>query len=85
MALNIRNKYAEQLAETLARLTGENKTQAVSIALKDRLERVQCSRSSKSLADSLDDIALHCAELPVLDSRNPDEIIGYDDHGAPAS
>ncbi len=85
MALNIRNKYAEQLAETLARLTDENKTQAVSIALKDRLERVRSSRSSKSLADSLDDIALHCAGLPVLDSRNPDEIIGYDDHGAPAS
>jgi len=85
MALNIRNKYAEQLAETLARLTGENKTQAVSIALKDRLDRVQSSRSSKSLADLLDDIALHCAKLPILDSRNPDEIIGYDDHGAPGS
>jgi hypothetical protein len=28
-------------------------------------------------------IALHCASLPVLDHRTPDEIIGYDENGIP--
>lgn len=34
-------------------------------------------------ADELDEIALHCSRLPVLDPRTPDEILGYDEHGLP--
>lgn len=83
MALNIRNPEAEQLAEALAKLTGETKTQAVTKALRDRLDRLQRRRSGRRLADELNEIALHCASLPLLDSRNADEILGYDDHGLP--
>ena len=83
MALNIRNRTAEELAETLAGLTGETKTQAVTKALRDRLERVRRQRSRRSLAGELDDIALHCASLPVLDDRRIDEVLGYDENGLP--
>ena len=83
MALNIRNRTAEELAETLAGLTGETKTQAVTKALRDRLERIRRQRSGRSLAGELDDIALHCASLPVLDDRRTDEILGYDENGLP--
>ena len=83
MALNIRNRTAEELAETLAGLTGETKTQAVTKALRDRLERIRRQRSGRSLAGELDDIALHCASLPVLDDRRIDEILGYDENGLP--
>ena len=83
MALNIRNPETEQLAETLARLTGETKTQAVTKALRDRLERIRRRRSGRRLADELDEIALHCASLPILDTRDEDEILGYDEHGLP--
>ena len=83
MALNIRNRRTEELAETLARLTGETKTEAVTRALQDRLERLRRERSGRSLARELDDIALHCASLPVLDERDDDEIIGYDERGLP--
>ena len=83
MALNIRNRQAEELAEALTRLTGETKTQAVTKALQDRLERLRRHRSGRSLAAELDDLALHCASLPVLDERNPEEILGYDDTGVP--
>lgn len=83
MALNIRNAETEQLAETLARLTGETKTEAVTQALRDRLARLRRERSRRRLADELDEIARHCSQLPVLDSRTPDEILGYDDHGLP--
>ena len=84
MALNIRNRNTEALAESLARLTGETKTQAVTKALQDRLDRVRRQRSGRSLAQELDDIALHCASLPVLDNRPVEEILGYDERGLPA-
>jgi len=83
MALNIRNPEAEELAETLAKLTGETKTQAVTKALRDRLERVRRRLSGRRLADELDEIALHSASLPVLDDRDADEILGYDESGLP--
>ena len=83
MALNIRNRTTEELAETLARLTGETKIQAVTKALRDRLERIRRQRSGQSLAEELDDIALHCASLPVLDDRWADVILGYDENGLP--
>ena len=84
MALNIRNRKTEELAEALVRLTGETKTEAVTKALGDRLERVRRQRSGRSLAGELDEIALHCASLRVLDGREPEEILGYDDDGLPA-
>lgn len=83
MALNIRNRQAEELAKALVRLTGETKTQAVTRALQDRLERIRRHRSGRSLAAELDDLALHCASLPVLDDRDPEELLGYDERGLP--
>lgn len=83
MALNIRNSETEKLAEALAKLTGETKTEAVTHALRDRLARLRRERTQKRLADELDEIALHCAQLPVLDPRTPEEIIGYDENGLP--
>ena len=83
MALNIRNPETEELAATLAKLTGETKTQAVTKALRDRLERVRRRLSGRRLADELDEIALHSASLPILDARDADEILGYDASGLP--
>ncbi len=83
MALNIRNRETEQLANTLAELTGETKTQAVTRALHDRLEKERRRRSGRSSANELDEIAVHCSSLPVLDDRSQDEILGYDDSGIP--
>lgn len=81
MALNIRNRRTEELA---ARLTGETKTEAVTKALLDRLERVRRGRAGRNLVRDLDDIARHCAALPVLDERDDDRILGYDERGLPA-
>ena len=84
MALNIRNSKTEQLAETVAELTGETKTMAVKVALEERLERIQRERSGRSLVDELNEIALRCASLPVLDDRSEDEIMGYNEDGLPS-
>ena len=83
MALNLRNPEVERLAATVARLTGETKTEAVRAALADRLARLQRERAGRSLADELDEIALACSSLPVQDHRDADEILGYDDAGLP--
>lgn len=83
MALNIRNPEAEKLAEALARLTGETKTEAVTLALRDRLTRVRRERANRPLADELDDIARQCARLPVRDGRPAEEVLGYDQNGLP--
>jgi antitoxin VapB len=83
MALNIRHPEVEELAEALARLTGETKTEAVRRAIRDRLERLRRERARRRLADELDAIARECSSLPVLDRRTADEILGYDEHGVP--
>lgn len=83
MALNIRNPEAEKLAAELARVTGETKTEVVTRALRDRLSRLRRERTRRRLADELDDIARHCAALPVRDGRSADEILGYDERGIP--
>lgn len=84
VALNIRNVQAEELAAAVARLTGESKTEAVTVALRERLARLKQRRAGgRSLADELDEIALHCSSLPVRDDRTPDELLGYDDQGLP--
>ena len=83
MALNIRNPETERLANALAKLTGETKTQAITQALRDRLERIRRQQSERRLADELDAIAMNCAALPALDTRDADEIVGYDEYGLP--
>ncbi len=83
LALNIRSKEADELASELARLTGVTKTEAVTQAIRDRLERVRRSQSRRSLADELEAIGRQCAALPVLDRRIPDDILGYDADGLP--
>jgi len=83
MALNIRNKETEQLATALASLTGETKTEAVRKALAERLERTRRTRGKRRLVEEIDEIADHCASLPLLDTRSADEILGYDANGLP--
>ena len=83
MALNIRSEETEELASALAKLTGETKTEAVTQALRERLQRIRRARTRRRLADELDEIALHCSGLPVRDARAADEIIGYDENGLP--
>jgi antitoxin VapB len=83
MALNIRNEETERLAEKVARLAGETKSEAVRKALRDRLKRLQRDRSGRRLADELDEIARHSACLPIRDARSPEEILGYDENGLP--
>ncbi len=46
VALNIKNAEVERLAEDVARLTGESKTEAIRRALLDRRERLSVHRGN---------------------------------------
>lgn len=82
MALNIRNSETEHLANELSQLTGETKTEAVRKALSMRLQLLKQQKETEGLAEALNEIAKHCAKLPVLDKRSEDEIL-YDKNGLP--
>jgi antitoxin VapB len=84
MPLSIKHPEADRLARELAEKTGESITTAVVKALKERLSRYhQKHPRTISLADEIIAISDHCASLPVLDNRTPEEILGYDEKGVP--
>ncbi len=83
MALSLKDPETDRLAREVARLTGESLTEAVRKSLAERLERerLRRGRPARGLAEKLNEIARHCAALPDIDTRSPEEIIGYDEHG----
>lgn len=92
MNLRISDPKVTELAQKLAEQTGEDATVAVIRALEERLARLPVPDAVHSEAAKLVDRearkkAIMAAlakidKLPVLDSRTPDELIGYNEHGA---
>lgn len=85
MALSIRDHETDRLARELARRTGETMTRAIRTALEERLARLDRAREAaiERRRRAIDAIVARAHELPVLDGRTPDEIIGYDENGLP--
>lgn len=82
MAISIKDSETDRLARELARATGESLTDAIRVALRERLERER-ARGPKDAAAGIRRIQERIARLPVVDSRSAEEILGYDDHGLP--
>ena len=82
MALSIKSDEADRLARELAAETGETLTEAVEIALRERLDRERAGREA-SMRTRLKRLAADVAALPVADPGRPEEIVGYDDAGLP--
>ncbi len=83
MPLSIRNPRAEQLAREVAAESGESLTQAVIVALEERLQRVRGRRVATDLVSEIMDVSRRCQELPDQDTRTAEEILGYDGNGVP--
>lgn len=83
MALSIKHDEADRLARELAQYTGETLTDAVLNALRERLEREKLPIRTSDLRNKLARIRATCRDLPVLDDRPADEILGYDEAGLP--
>jgi len=83
MALSVKDPEADRLAREVVARTGETLTQAVVVALRERLARLRGRGKRRRLRDELREIARRCTQLPTLDDRPGDEILGYDDRGLP--
>jgi antitoxin VapB len=83
MPLSIKNDATERLARQVARETGESLTEAIQKALEERWERLKAKRRNRLLSGQLEDVLRRVDAMPTLDSRPDDEILGYDEHGAP--
>jgi antitoxin VapB len=82
MVLSIKSAEADELARELAKATGESLTEAVVVALRERLQRTRIDRSD--LVERLLEVGESARDLPRLDLRPDDDIIGYDQHGLPS-
>jgi antitoxin VapB len=83
MSLNIKNEDTNRLAHELSDLTGESLTTAVTIAVRERLDRLQQSRRG-ALSDRLLKIGKDCAahlKEPFLSVEHGDLL--YDEKGLP--
>jgi antitoxin VapB len=80
--LNIKRPEARRLAVRLSELTGENVSDAVTEALRERVERLEKLQARTGVAARLMAIAQEFSELPVLDNREPDDML-YDEDGLP--
>jgi len=83
VALNIKNKEANELIEKLAKTTGENMTQAVTQAVRERLDRLAHPKK-QGLAERLLRIGKDCASRLKGPARTIDhgEML-YDEKGLP--
>jgi antitoxin VapB len=83
VSLNIKNPETCRLIEALAEATGETMTGAVTIAVRERLERVRRQKTG-SLAERLMAIGRECAERfgPEYRALDHDALL-YDENGLP--
>jgi antitoxin VapB len=84
MALNIKKPETERLAQELAEETGETLTEAVTVALRQRLDAVRRARYSVRVHVDVEELQAAIAALPDRDPRSPNEILGYDEFGLPS-
>lgn len=86
MALTIKNEEAETLCRELAHLSGETITEAVTMAARERLERLRLDGSAAGRAEQI--LALGRAIAPVLRDESRafvalDIADLYDENGLP--
>jgi antitoxin VapB len=84
MALNIKDGEADRLARELAAATGESITTAISVAVRERLERLGGAVPRDRRREQLTRITQRSAARGVVDRRSADEILGYGPDGLPS-
>lgn len=83
MALNIKDAATDRLARELAAATGESITEALRLAIEERLVRVRQRTRSHTEDDTLAQIVRRGRARSVVDDRSLDAILGYGSDGLP--
>lgn len=81
MALNIAGQKLEEKLAQASRMLGVNESKAIELALEYYLERHGRRVADESVRAEVNRLFDELAALPVLDNRDPDDILGYDEYG----
>jgi antitoxin VapB len=81
MAFSIKNDEADLLARELVAVTGESLTTAVTVSLRERLERERLRCLSQ--IDPIQAILDRIDAVPMLNDMTDDDIFGWDEIGLP--
>jgi antitoxin VapB len=84
MALNIKDARTDKLVRELAAETGESMTAAVTVAVRERLERLRGAVPHERRRHELTQIVKRSAKRRVRDPRSAEEILGYGRDGLPS-
>jgi antitoxin VapB len=84
MSMNIKSQEAHDLARELAALTGETVTQAVTVAVRERLERLRHETAAEERIRRMTELSHSTASLmtPEFRDLDIDELL-YDERGLP--
>jgi hypothetical protein len=82
-SMNIASDRVDELAQRLARLTGEDVETAVGRAIEERLSRLSVP-GAEDRRVALQAFFDCVSRMPVKDARPEDEIIGYGPDGLPS-
>ncbi len=82
MSLNVKNPEAHKLAQAVAKETGETLTEAVTVALRERLARLRKARKQQKLVEeilAISDRFVKQMKGPLIDH----DTFLYDENGLP--
>jgi antitoxin VapB len=84
MALSIKDEETDRLVRKLARQAGLSYTAAIRVAVKNELtKRRPPKRNPGRIREAVRALQEEIRNLPLIDPRTPDEILGYDEYGLP--
>ncbi len=81
MAFSIKHDEADALVRELTSITGESLTTAVTVALRERLERCRLQATSRS--DNVAAAIAHLRSLPVIRDVDANDVLPWDEIGLP--
>jgi antitoxin VapB len=78
--MNIKNAETERLARKLSKLTGESMTQAITLALQERLKRIEAQREDriKAKVEAVMKIVRRAGAAPDIRSDSHNDLYGED-------
>jgi len=90
MSINIKNKEADRLLAELKRATGKGASELILDLLRTERARITSEGAAPAQREEVERILAATREMqrlwresPVIDTRTPDEILGYDENGLP--
>ena len=81
--MDIKDEEIERLAREVAERAGESLTEAIRIALQERLQRLSGRQRAATQREKLYEILHRVDAMPRKTDLTEDEILDYDEHGIP--